>query len=528
MTNTNCYIFAFATFGHPNDFRQTPFQHSNPDIARQIKVFDLSNAIKVFPNSKIYSIRKERIGNSKLIAYSIYTYAQEQTSKRDGTFIGSSIILENKLTEEANLISCLNEFHQKLTENNLSNDVLKVNHSKDFIPVANLKEFEKIKNPQIEIKDLDFIQSNKSLVVFCDTSPSRLEIYYKNAVDLLSIYDTIYFTDSREVAEFVNQKGIFKLIQNVGDKKDFDKEIDNLFTERKRKIDLSLSEFEREIQRLEEDKNKTLKEIEKHIEQNEQIHQENESKINRAKKEIAIVNQLYDDFASKIKELANQLKSGMKLEDVRQINNENKLRFIEGINRLEKPSYINKINKHKVKSNLHVDRSQETEQRSRRESPIPSSKTETRIDIFKVLTIILAIALIITWGTSFFSNDQEVSTAVQAKEGEVVMHTEPNPAEPQPIQTEDTLLNLNPKPNSELNENDYRLVASKLSYGLKIGDVVKVIFDKNPSEIKKHYAGQEDIYSKLLFKNNENCFVNKGGILFFSKDTLRHIPSNKR
>ena len=105
MDNNNSYIFAFATFGHPNDFRQTPLKNNNPELAKQVKVFDLSNAIKVFPNSTVYSIRKELIGNSKLISYSIYTYAQEQTSKRDGTFIGSSIILENNLAEEKYVIS---------------------------------------------------------------------------------------------------------------------------------------------------------------------------------------------------------------------------------------------------------------------------------------------------------------------------------------------------------------------------------------------------------------------------------------
>ena len=150
MENTNCYIFAFATFGHPNDFSVTPFKYGNPEIAKQIKVFDLSNAIKVFPNSTVYSIRKEKIGSSWLISYSIYTFAQEQASRRDGTFIGSSILLENNIAEEQDVINCLNEFHQKLTENNLTNGILKVNHSKDFIPVSNLSNFDKIKNPKVE------------------------------------------------------------------------------------------------------------------------------------------------------------------------------------------------------------------------------------------------------------------------------------------------------------------------------------------------------------------------------------------
>ena len=160
MENTNCYIFAFATFGHPNDFRQTPFKYGNPEIAKQVKIFDLSNAIKVFPNSTIYSIRKESIRSSKLISYSIYSFAQEQASKRDGTFIGSSIILENAIADEHYVLNCLNEFHQKLTENNLNDGILKVNHSKDFVPISNLSDFDKIENPQTEIANLNFNINN--------------------------------------------------------------------------------------------------------------------------------------------------------------------------------------------------------------------------------------------------------------------------------------------------------------------------------------------------------------------------------
>jgi hypothetical protein len=91
-----------------------------------------------------------------------------------------------------------------------------------------------------------------------------------------------------------------------------------------------------------------------------------------------------------------------------------------------------------------------------------------------------------------------------------------------------TIQPLNPAPNSELNENDYRLVAKKLSRNTKIDDVVKLIFDKNPTDIKSHYIGQERIYSNHLLELNKDCFDEKDGIYFFSKDTLRHIPSYKK
>jgi hypothetical protein len=87
---------------------------------------------------------------------------------------------------------------------------------------------------------------------------------------------------------------------------------------------------------------------------------------------------------------------------------------------------------------------------------------------------------------------------------------------------------LSPKPNNELNENDYRIVAKNITYKSKIEDVVKVIFDENPTGIKSNYAGQMEAYSKHLLELYKECFEKKEGIIYFSKDTIRHIPSFKK
>jgi hypothetical protein len=63
---------------------------------------------------------------------------------------------------------------------------------------------------------------------------------------------------------------------------------------------------------------------------------------------------------------------------------------------------------------------------------------------------------------------------------------------------------------------------------MKLDDVVKVIFSKNPTEISSFYSGQEAIYSKHLLELNKQCFEEKEGIYYFAKDTLRQIPSYKK
>ncbi len=531
MENTNCYIFAFATFGHPNDFRQTPFKYGNPDIAKQVKVFDLSNAIKVFPNSTIYSIRKESISSSKLISYSIYSFAQEQASKRDGTFIGSSIILENAIANEQYVLTCLNEFHQKLTENNLNNGILKVNHSKDFIPISNLSDFDKIENPQIEIADLNFNINNINLVVYCDTSPNKLAMFLRKSIDLLNIYDAIYFTNSNEVAKFVLQKGIFKLIQNVGDKLEFEKEINILIEERKRKREQSITEFEREVQRINDDKLSAILEFKNQIEQSERTHLENEKKLKESKEDIDKIVQFYDDFLNKTKNLINQLRhNNSKLEEVKQIHNSNKILFNNGISELKKPNYTTTISKPKPKGGLHTDsQRQEVANGSghkRREGKEEVAEKSSKINIYKVVTLILAFLLIFSW-ISFlvFISKSEFETEVNQDQEQI--RTIPQEHEGKPDKTS-KIDDLIPVSNKILNENDYKIVAKNLSPKMKLDEVVEVIFSKNPTEIRSIYSGQVATYSKHLLERNKNCFELKNGIYYFTKDTLRQIPAYKK
>ena len=529
MENTNCYIFAFATFGHPNDFRQTPFKYGNPEIAKQVKVFDLSNAIKVFPNSTIYSIRKESISNSKLISYSIYSFAQEQASKRDGTFIGSSIMLENAIAEEQYVLNCLNEFHQKLTENNLNNGILKVNHSKDFIPISNLSDFDKIKNPQIEIADLNFNTNNNSLVVYCDTSPNKLAIFFSKSIDLLNIYDTIYFTNNDDVAKFVVQKGIFKLIQNVRDKLEFDREINNLIEERKRKREQSISEFEREVQRINDDKNRTIQDFKSQIEQCERIHFDNERKLKESKEDIHKIGQFYEDFLNKTKSLINHLRNNNgKLEELQQIYNDNKFLFNSGISQLKRPNYITEISKPKPKGNLQTEN--KTQNYDNRRSHGTKSNEESKvkgnkINKFKVSTLILAFLLFTSWiYLLFFKSSSQ--TDIDTTQNQEQVNSIPQEQTQTPVETMQ-VEDLKPLPNSELNDNDYRIVAKNISYNWKIEDVIKVIFEKNPTEIKGYYTGHENIYSKHLIELNKQCFEEKDGMYYFTKDTIKHIPTFK-
>ncbi len=520
--SSNINLIAFGTFGNPNGFTQTFFA-GNSNLAKSIRTFDINtSALNLFPNSKVYSIRKELANGCNAIAYSIYTYAREQNSTRGGTFIGSSILLIDKIAEENIIINCLNEFHSNLKNKNVQNDVIKVTHSNDF-SVSRPKDFDKINARLREIGNPDFARTtNRQLVVYCETNPNQLQLIFKKAVDLLDVYDTIYFTENSEVAEFVHQKRIFQLVRKDG----FEAEIQKLEEERQRKIQTALDEFARERERLEEDRKRAIEEYKNQIEQNERLHLENERRIKESKNELNCIGQNYEAFSKNIEESISRLKKGEKLESIRQLYNENKRIFIDSIYNQKKAEFLRTIPKYGIKTELKVEKpihsgQKQYESDSHSYDHSQPKRKAYKINIFKVATIVLSLMWIGTLIYFLFFHTSEDSIKNQLQE---------LPQQQVQIEITDSkaiIPELNPVPNVELNENDYRNVAKNLNYNIKIDEVVKIIFDKNPTDIKGTYTGQEENYGKHIIDLNKDCFEEREEVYFFVKDTLRHIPSYK-
>ena len=296
-------------------------------------------------------------------------------------------------------------------------------------------------------------------MVYCDTSPSKLALFFNKSIDLLNVYDTIYFTNSDEVAKFVAQKGIFKLIQNVGEKRDFEREINNLIEERKRKKEQSISEFEKEVQRINEDKNRNIQEFKTQIEQNERTHSENDRRLKESIDEINKIAQFYDDFLNKTNSLVNQLRhNNGKLEEVKQIHNSNKILFNNGVSELKKPNYTTNIPKPKPKGNLHTESPrQDFEHRSthRKRERIETEYGGFKINIYKVSTLVFALLLITTWLYVLFlkSSSDTQTEIIQKQEQEIKKPQEQVVTPKETAKLED----LKPKSNSYLNENDCKM-----------------------------------------------------------------------
>jgi len=322
------YFFsAFGTFGNPNGFRQSYFLGGNAEIAKNIRTFDLkTDAVKLFPGSRIYGIRIEPAGSSSLISYTVYTFAKEQNSQRGGTFIGSSLIFVDKVAAEGLVIDVLDEFHQHLEDRNVADGTITINHS-DRFSIDKPKDFDKINLNLRQIETLGTPQSSNYLMVYMEKSSSQLQSLLSRATGLLGTYDMIYFTENREVAEFVQQKGIFKIVDGKG----FDREIQRSEEEKSRLVNNCIQELEQEKENLKEDRKTIINDLEKQIAQNERKHQENEKKITESKGGIVTIHQEFDQYAAKIDDLVKNLKSDGKVEFIRKQHLESRKIFADKI-----------------------------------------------------------------------------------------------------------------------------------------------------------------------------------------------------
>ncbi|MBK7428984.1 MAG: hypothetical protein IPI60_19145 [Saprospiraceae bacterium] len=508
-------LIAFGTFGNPNGFKQTFFKGSK-ELAKSIRTFDLkTDAIKLFPGNKVYAIRKESANNFNVISYAVYSFAKEQNSERGGTFIGSGILFVNQIAEENITISLLNEFQQNLVSNNTQNDIITVNHSDQF-SVSKLKDFDKLEHNLRDLKDLNFEKfSSTNLVVYTELNSNKLQQSLKKAIEILNVYDTIYFTESVEVAEFVHRQGLFKLVQIDG----FELEIEKYRNEKKQFLDSIIAEFEEEKKIAEVQKTKWLEKQKKQIADSEKVHKENGLKIDEAKNALNNANQKFISYHKKIDDAVLQLKSGKNPEKIRQTLDGNKRAFTESLLQLSSEIRLEDVTKSHSGTEIKQGWQPKSEEYYKnKEDQKDQQNRGSGFDIYKVFSFTLLLLLGGTFVYFLYFDSQRNNKQIAAYRtpikvaGEFVIPRAPTPQ-------------LNPKPNYELGKQEYELLAQKPIRLMEVKQIAQILFDTYPAEIKNIYANQLEIYAGHLVELNRNCFDENNKLFYFARDTIRHIPA---
>lgn len=523
----NIYVYGFATFGHPNDFRQICFYPENRQSDIKVKLFDLTNAVKVYPKSTLYSIRKENINGFNSISYSKYTFVKEMSSERDGTFIGSSVLYTNGIANENITIDKLNNFHSDLIKKNVIEDRLIVNHAKDFSCAKSvINEFDKLSyNLKKTDEPTNFNTSNTNVVVYSQTDSNSLQQNFKKALELLNDYDTIFFTKDQEIIKFTVSKRLYQFLDES--KNEFTNAVQSLRDEKKKKLEIILNDFQTEISELEEKKQETIIKYKESIEQNKILHRENEIKIAEYDKQTEKIGNQYAEYELKIKDAIDLINSNKKIDEVKSFHNENKREFINFINQNTKPTYLNNLNNIQTRTSLtsnhqHNSRwSGATNDKSNNEQ----SQKKKPFKIFKLVSFLFFAIWLVTIIYYQAYQIPKKDKIIQDYEYQINQNITEDDSDKK--DDESSIPELNPKSNNKLNTNDIKNIAKSLKSDMTLAEVVSIIFEKNPTDVKQHYENQIDLYSKKIIELNKNCFEEKDGNNYYKQDTIKNIPSFK-
>lgn len=519
MKNIN--VFGYATFGTPNGFMQSCI-HGNESLENVLKKFDLkSDAIQLLsPNDRIYSIRKELIQNDIILSYSFYTYAKERNSNRSGTFIGTSLVFTNEILPENLTLKSLHEIHSNLNRNNVdsNNFVLNINDSKDF-NLQNIfsKDFEKLEHQTNKVSFLEWDNSGKNLVILTTKfNHNEIQTLYKKSLQILPKYDTIYFIDSKEIAEFVSQKRLFRLI----DKNGLDQEIQILQDERKQKRTDAIAKFEKHKIQLEEEKNREIENRKKQIEQNEQKQSENQKKIEESKSDLSKLENLYKTFAGKISALKYSLHSGKNLDEVNNSYKQFEKEFNEEKRKLSSTNHVSSISNPRNTSQISPYLNPYEKPNYGNYEDDEDDEENNFSKILKIVSLVLNIFLIAGIIYLYFINSENEKKLANVENiATSNVGIESNESDPVLVETK-----LNPIPN-DIAKNKIEEIQNKLiDNSTRIDEVVKIVFEIN-KPVRDIYKYQKGDYEEYLIQENPSAFDSNKVLI--KKDSLTKIPFYK-
>lgn len=502
----NISLSIFGTFGNPNGFTQTVAGEIN-----NIKKYDLNpTAIQLFKSTaEMYALRKETVGSIPVISFMKYSYASEQGSSRGGTFVGASVINGNGTASIAFVVSVLNELHKNLISSsaNLKDGVIMVKHSDEFV----------IKDPDAtnlhvdatNISDIDFTEKNKNSVVFTDLK--NIHHTFSNGIDLLNEYDTIYFTNDKEVAAYVQKKGLYELIQEVGDIKQFTEKLQEVESQ---KISRQKEVGERvlkEIDILTKEKNSFVKNHQENIDKNKEIHRKNAEKIADAERNLGTYRISFDQQATRLKELHNKLISRNLKQSERTLIekeiNDLKASFDREKRSFSKPARLDSFSEPvRTTSGISQKRFSDTwndhdEDRYKRKGKSNGFSPKELLLIFGFVAL-LGIGGFTVW--YFFFKSESVSVSQDMEDYSNVTN------ETSSSEESATAIKLIPEPTGVLSIDDTRKTVDKQfpsdKLPMPVDSVVYRIFKANPSHIGKPYFGKEMEYAEFLIQQNPNQF----------------------
>lgn len=501
----NISLGIFGTFGNPNGFTQT--------IAGQIngiKKYDLNpTAIQLFDSTgAMYALRKEVVGKEGIVSFVKYSYATEQGSTRGGTFVGASVINANGIADISSVVSVLNILHQNLIRNpnNIKDGIIIVKHSNEF--KIEDSSVDNLKISSQAISDIDFSERSKNLVVF--TSLANIKHSLGKAVDLLNDYDTIYFTDDEEVAKYVRKKGLYELIQEAGEVKQFTQKLQAFEAAKVERQKALVEKLLKNISVVKTDKESLQKMHLDSITKNKEIHQKNAEKIAEADRNLVKYASSFDQQIISLQKFQQKL-NGANLKQVDRKQLEKDIAQIQASFDAEKrafgePSRLDSFSELRRPPTTQSDRTRNGEEGYENHNYRQKSSTGfSSKEIFLMVCLLLMIGLFGA-GAWYFLREPAMNfqTATDYPADDI------NTVASHPDDRDSLMIELSPIPTGLLSNIETKKTIKKQfsakEIPMGIDSVVGRIMKANPTDIGKPYKVKAKEYGDYLIQQNPSNF----------------------
>jgi hypothetical protein len=496
-------IYTFGTFGNPNGYNHNCIYKSQQQNYLNSS-FDLNtNAIKLFPDTKVFSIKKGHFQNQNTLVFSYYSHALEINSNRDGTFIGCSIVFLENYIEIAGILKFLAKYTSFLKDEHTTNSKLRIKHSNEFAkPSYDFKNLISSNQKLYNIPRFDTKENQQKLFVYYRTDD--IEEMLNEATSLLDYYSEIYFSSNIEIAAFVKEKNLYTIKKQTKDQPQLSLYIKQINKEKLDKIE----QQKRNIQFRKEDSQHKINQLQKSIEIHFNRKQQEKKSIESDTSKLEIYNsdlqRIKKDLSSSFEALLNGLENST-LNSNLQKENSSIQSFTNQLNEIS--DFIDRLNTN----------SRRNEDTRGNNIPKPKIKTVTEVDhgndgfgynIFEFISIFLGVLLIGSWSYFLFFYEPDIPE---------------NYTEQKEIQG----ISVSPSVQEFLNESDLAIVNNKLKRGMTLDSIVLVIFKNNPNDIESHYSSKKEIYKDLLINSNEDLFKKVNQDYILDADALKKVPCKK-
>lgn len=488
-------ILTFGTFGNPFGFTQTIKNISKDNRVISVKALDINtNALKLFADTEMYSIRKDLVANSKSIAFSKYVFVKEKNSTRGGTFIGSSILFTNGISNEIYTLKILNDFCSKLIQDNTVNNTMSTDHSDKFILPKEFN-FEGLIHPsEFTNKITDWRINNKYLVHYCVTKDLQaLSETIMYSIELLNFYDCIYFTSSEEIAKYVNDKNIYELSAN---KSILESKLLKFHQENENRILQSINQLKNEIESFVIIQKEKITNIENESIRLKSIHSENQKKIDKQEGNRNKFQAEFQSLKNRSNKLLEELNSGRSIDEVKKLAIENQRSFSEKTNKIASFSTLESLSPREVTHRESNPINQNLDQNY--SNPNRSRKNKSYLDqLLSIGLILLGLILIIVVIRIIFPKDDKTSLLTTNHNKHKVHIKDFN---------DSTYTFIEPVNKLSVKDLEYTNKLIEVSNQKDLDIIINIIFKANPSDIDKHYKDFRDQYKTELLEKNIECF----------------------